>query len=91
LLNSVRNVRDNFLLTRLADFGVQFDIAMLEGAAGIESLLERKVPVSSLTFGSYAPYFPVETSLLNLRESKLTASESVAIRCHNIENFLTIA
>ncbi|MCB1235090.1 MAG: amidohydrolase family protein [Verrucomicrobiae bacterium] len=88
LLNSLRTLTDPLKISRLAALGAQFDIAMLEGTAGIERLVERKVPLAALAFGSYAPFFPIESSLLKLKESTLPAGRTVAIRCHNVENFL---
>ena len=67
------------LLTRLIAAGVFFEIAMLEGVAGIESLLQR-VPAVRLMFGSPAPFFYFEAALLKLQESALTAEQLAAIQ-----------
>ena len=66
------------LLTRLVEAGVWFDLATLEGVAGIEGVLQR-APAVQLTFGSHSPYFYFEAALLKLQESILTAGQLAAI------------
>ena len=67
------------LVQRLVKAGVWFEIATLEGVAGIGSLLQKH-PQMRLTFGSHAPYFYFEAALLKLQESALTAAQLDAIR-----------
>jgi uncharacterized protein len=67
------------LLRRLADAGVWFELAMLEGVAGLETLL-RNAPNIRIAFGSHAPYFYFEAALLKLRESVLSPAQLDAIR-----------
>lgn len=86
LINALRSVNNPILLKRLADRGVHFEIAMLEGAAALEQLGE-KLPAKQIEFGSYAPFFYLESALLKLVESELGSNE-IAIRCHNAENWL---
>lgn len=86
LLNSLRSVSDSLLLQRIAERGVHFEIAMLEGAAALERLGE-KIPANQVEFGSYAPYFYLEAALLKLTEADIGKNE-IALRCHNAENLL---
>jgi hypothetical protein len=86
LLNALRSVRSSILLQRLSERGVHFEIAMLEGAAALESLGET-IPAKQVEFGSYAPFFYLESALLKLAESDIGAAE-IALRCHNAENLL---
>lgn len=67
------------LLQRLHAAGVRFEIATLEGVAGIAALL-RKAPDLELCFGSHVPYFYFESALLKLQESSLTAEQLAAVR-----------
>lgn len=69
----------NPLLKRLATAGVLCEIATLEGAAGIETIL-KAAPDLRLAFGSHSPYFYFEAALLKLQESPLTAEQLTAIR-----------
>lgn len=68
----------NALAKRLSAAGVFFEIATLEGAAGIENLL-RTIPGLRLAFGSHTPYFYFEAALLKLQESALTPEQLTAI------------
>jgi len=69
----------NPLLKRLVAAGVAFEIATLEGVAGIEVLL-RANPAARLCFGSHTPYFYFESALLKLTESELTPAQRQALR-----------
>jgi len=84
LLNSAPRVLggNTPLLARLVAAGVRFEIATLEGVAGIQSVLQ-KMPDIRLCFGSHAPYFYFEAALLKLQESALTADQLAAIRFGN--------
>lgn len=66
------------LVQRLTRSGALFEIATLEGVAGIEGLLQ-KVPDLRLCFGSHTPYFYFEAALLKLQESDLTAAQLAAV------------
>ena len=62
------------------------DISRLEGNGAVgrmigssEGLPSARAPVDRIVFGSHAPFFPVETALLKLVESPLTAPELHAI------------
>ena len=75
------------LMQRLVAAGLWFEIATLEGVAGIEALL-RKSPAVRLTFGSHVPYFYFEAALLKLQESVLTSEQLAAIRSGNARTAL---
>lgn len=80
LLNSTTRVLGSApLVQRLTQAGVAFEIATLEGVAGIEGLLQ-KVPDIRLCFGSHTPYFYFEAALLKLEESALTPAQLAAVR-----------
>jgi hypothetical protein len=57
---------------------VYLEIAMLEGPAGVERLLQR-LPAARLCFGSHAPFYCFESAALKLKESVLTGEQSRAI------------
>lgn len=89
LLNSGSRVlgANNPLLVRLVTAGVGFEIATLEGVAGIGSLLQR-MPEIRLSFGSHTPYFYFEAALLKLQESDLTSEQLAAITHANARALL---
>lgn len=66
------------VLQRLTEAQVFFEIAALEGLAGIEATLQ-KVPGLRLAFGSHTPYFYLEAALLKLQESALTPAQLKSI------------
>ncbi len=70
-------------LSALAHTGrVHFEIATLEGVAGIASLVTR-VPLERVLFGSYCPFFILESAVLKLRESELSPAQLDAIAFEN--------
>ncbi len=77
LLNSFRTLRGLPVLS-LAARGVRFEIATLEQVAGIATLLE-KFPPQNLCFGSYAPFFYLESAKLKLQESALNPAQMQAL------------
>jgi predicted TIM-barrel fold metal-dependent hydrolase len=81
LLNATSRVLAgaNPLFQRLVAAGVTFDIATLEGVAGIEALF-RAQPGARLVFGSHSPYYYFESALLKLEESELTAAQLAGLR-----------
>jgi len=78
LLNAFRAVRGEVLVRLLENNEVLFDIAWIEGIAGIRRMLQT-VPVERLLFGSHAPLFYYESALLKLEESALSEDEWSAI------------
>lgn len=69
---------NNPLLQKLDAAGVIYEIATLEGVAGIENLL-RANPQRRVAFGSHSPYFYFEAALLKLQESDLTTQQLDAV------------
>jgi predicted TIM-barrel fold metal-dependent hydrolase len=78
LLNAFRTLRGEPLL-RLAAAGAHFEIATLEGVAGVANLA-KQIPAERLCFGSHAPLFYFESAALKLKESELNAAQERAIR-----------
>jgi predicted TIM-barrel fold metal-dependent hydrolase len=71
LLNWFRSVKKELLSPLAKTKQVWFDIAMVEGVGGIANLL-NDIPTEQILFGSHAPFFYLESSLLKLRESPLS-------------------
>ena len=71
LLNAFRAARGEVIDKLVATKQVWFDIAWLEGIAGIDAM-SKQIPLDRLVFGSFAPFFYFESSLFKLRESALT-------------------
>ncbi len=88
LLNWLRSMAGKPVLLALAGTNVVFDIAMLEGIAGIDATLED-MPLDRLCFGSYAPVFYHEAAKLKLQESDLSAAQLTAITHANAQRFLS--
>jgi uncharacterized protein len=82
LLNSQQVVRASLLGAMAALPGVYVDMAMQEGMGGLSNLL-KEFPQDRVVFGSYAPFFILESSLLKLQESEIGNQISRAIRCEN--------
>lgn len=77
LLNAFRTLRGT-PVQNLAKARVRFDIATLEGVAGVGRFLAENEP-SCLLFGSGAPFFYFESALLKLKESPLTGAQLAAV------------
>ena len=67
--------------------GETADVYILS-VAGIGKML-AEIPLESLCFGSHAPYFYFEATLLKLRESVLTPEQEAAIRHGHAAALLT--
>lgn len=75
-----------------------FDISRFEGNGilarvlavdePLGSLSDGRVPLDRLLFGSHAPFFPVETSIIRLFESALSLPQMEAIMEGNARRFL---
>ncbi|HEX8041046.1 MAG TPA: amidohydrolase family protein [Chryseosolibacter sp.] len=86
------------LLEQLAkETHVYFDTSRVEGVGEVGHLIEGKswggsagpsIPADRLLFGSHAPYFPVETSIIKLFESPMTLDQMTAIMNGNARRFL---
>lgn len=87
LLNALGRLRPEEI-TRLSGAGqVYFEISMLEGVGGVGRLLGRH-GVSRILFGSHFPFFILESAILKLRESELTAGQMQAVTSKNAERLL---
>lgn len=78
------------LIQKLTKAGVLFEVATLEGVAGIEGLYQR-VPEIRVCFGSHVPYFYFEAALLKLQESVLTPDQLTAVQSGNARSALVYA
>jgi uncharacterized protein len=74
------------------------DVSSLESVGGVGRIIDGthwnirgRIPVERLTFGSHAPYFPVETALLRLFESPLSLPQLQAIMENNARRMLSPA
>jgi len=88
LLNAFRTVR-GAQLAALAKAGARFEIATLEGVAGIGRQL-ADFGTDRLCFGSGAPFFYLESALLKLKESPLNDSHLAALSSENARTFLAV-
>src|SRR5262249_13714625 len=79
LLNSLGDLRGESLKRLLALPGSWTDMAMLEGAAGLERFTAQ-VGRGRVVLGSHAAFYYAEAAHLKLKESVLTNDQSVAIR-----------
>jgi uncharacterized protein len=87
ILNAFRALRIEQVDKLAAAGEVYFELAMLEGVAGIERLL-KVVSLERVLFGSLYPLFYFESALLKLQESALPGGHLNAI-CHaNAERLL---
>lgn len=87
LLNAFRVVRGKLLEPLVATGRVWFDIAWLEGIEGVNTI-QPGVPFERLVFGSYAPVFYFESSLLKLREAGLDDTAVAQIQGANAQQAL---
>jgi predicted TIM-barrel fold metal-dependent hydrolase len=88
LLNSSTTLRGEPLLELVKGGEVYVDIAMLDGIGAIGNLLAQ-VPADRVLFGSHAPLFYFEASLLKLKESQLSEEQMRAICCDNARRLLS--
>jgi predicted TIM-barrel fold metal-dependent hydrolase len=82
ILNGLGQLRGEALKRLVALKAVWVDIAMLEGAGGLERLVAQ-VGADRLLFGSHAPLFYAESAHLKLKESQVTPEQAEAIRQGN--------
>lgn len=87
LMNWWRGVPRALLPALTGSGRVFLDMAAVEGVNGVRSLLDQ-VPLSSVVFGSYSPFFYLESSLLKLKESELTKVELAALCTGNARKLL---
>lgn len=89
-------VRSSLLEKLVSDTNVVLDTSRIEGVGALSRLIEgnpwqgsaKPVPVQHLLFGSHAPYFPVEASVIKLFESPLDLEQMKAIMSINADRFL---
>lgn len=89
LLNAGRGTSRE-LMTKLCETGrVYFDISWLEGSECVRDLFnDVPIAVGHTLFGSHAPLFYLESSMLKLRESELTLAELQGIASENARRLL---
>jgi len=84
LLNALRTLRGRQLVELISAGQVFVEISMLEGVGGVEKLLTQ-LPADRVLFGSYAPLFYFESSVLKLKESPLSDAQLRAIRAESAQ------
>ena len=87
LINALRTLRAKPLLSLIATGQVFVEISMLEGVGGLDQIL-RQIPADRIAFGSHAPLFYFEASMLKLQESDLTPAQLTAIRNQTAQQHL---
>jgi len=70
ILNGMKSLSGASITKLTANPNLTIEIAMLEGVGGIEKLI-KQVPYQQILFGSYFPFFYLESSLNKLKESDL--------------------
>jgi predicted TIM-barrel fold metal-dependent hydrolase len=96
LLSWNERVNSELLKKLVAETSVVLDISWLESTGALGRLIEGNpwsgpetpVPVERLLFGSHAPYFPVEASIIKLFESPLTLEQMQAVMNVNARRFI---
>jgi uncharacterized protein len=89
LLNALKTMRGEPLAAVVQAGQVFVEIAMQEGAAGIETLL-KSVPLDRILFGSLSPLFYFEAAELKLQESALATPQVRAIAEENARRLMTV-
>ena len=88
---------NNDLLKKLVlETKVTFDISWLESTGGLGRLIDGNswngtrtpVPLERIMFGSYAPYFPIESAMMKLFESPLTLEQLKRVMNVNANQFI---
>lgn len=87
LLSAFRAMTIDTAASLMAAGKVWFDIAMLEGAGGVERLLQ-KTAAERIVFGSHFPLFYFESALFKLKESALAQGQRDLICRLNAEKLL---
>lgn len=88
LINVFRSLRVEQVDKLAATGRVWFDIAMLEGVAGVDKLV-RQVGPTRVVFGSYAPFFVYDSAELKLQEAALAGEVDTLIRRGNAAAMFT--
>lgn len=90
LLNSGRDVTPGTLAELAECPNLWIEFAMTEGVGGVAQL-SSQFPFERIQFGTYAPFFAVESSILKLDESDLGATLHDRIIRTNAESLLAAA
>jgi len=85
ILNGMKSLRGASLTRLTENPNLTIEIAMLEGVGGIENLMQQ-VPYEQILFGSYFPFFYLESSLNKLKESQLGMKIEEQITWKNAEH-----
>ena len=86
VLNAKRS--DEAKLKKMAKLpDLYFDLAMWEGLGGVGELIATFL-AERVLFGSHLPLFPLQSSLLKLRESDLSAAQIEAVSQANAQRLL---
>lgn len=95
LLHFTGGVQGADLNQLMKETGARIDISRWEGNGAVGKMIgaapgapTARVPLERVVFGSHAPYFPVETGILKLIESPLTAEQLFAIMQGNARRLL---
>lgn len=88
LLGAFRSLRGKALLEILATRQTAVEISTLDGVGGLGVLLGQ-VSLDQVLFGSNAPQFYFEASLLKLQESELSLEQRASIRHRNARRWLS--
>jgi predicted TIM-barrel fold metal-dependent hydrolase len=84
LLGALQTLRGQALAKIIQAGRVHCEISTLEGIGGVSQLL-KLIPLERVLFGSHFPFFVLESALLKLRESELSAAQIAAITHGNAE------
>lgn len=87
LLNALASTTPDLAARLAANAGIGFDIAMLEGLAGLERLTTT-LPGNRIHYGSYSPVFAPHAASLKLQESQLPAPLQTLITRDNSTELL---
>jgi uncharacterized protein len=90
LLNCTGLIKLNDLQPVLNAGDVCMDLSMVERVGGVGRLLEQ-VPAEKVCFGSYYPFFYLESALLKMQESALTEAQQTALLEGNARRLLVAA
>ena len=97
LLHFSGNIQGSDLNQLMTETSARIDLSRWEGNGAVGRMLGvgpggkggARVPLERVVFGSHAPYFPLETALLKLVESPLTAEQLLAIMQGNARQLLS--
>jgi predicted TIM-barrel fold metal-dependent hydrolase len=87
IINGMKGLQKNRLIELAKTGNVSFEISMLEAVGGVENVL-KLIPIETLFFGSYFPFFYLESALLKMQESELGNFRSNAIFNGNAKRLL---